>query len=93
MTATMLPVQKQAPTSSNLDDLGYDAAVVTPSDTVNLPDGPCRMLYIGVTGDVTIITMNGNTVLFKAVPVGILRMRAACVLATGTTATNILAIN
>lgn len=69
-----------------------DCAVVTPSDSVNLPDGPCRALYIGVTGDVTLVTANGNVVLFKAVPVGILPVRCMRVNATGTAATNIVAL-
>jgi hypothetical protein len=75
------------------------AVAVTPSDTVDIAFSPAlqagltiRGLYIGVTGDVSVITSGGDTVLFKAAPVGLLQVRAARVRATGTTATNILAL-
>lgn len=69
-----------------------DAFTVTPSDTANFTSGPARALYIGVSGDVTLITTGGNAVLFKAVPVGILPVRCTRVNATGTAATNIVAL-
>ena len=68
---------------------------VTPSDTV---DGSteftkfARALWIGVAGDVTLITTEGTTLLFKAVPVGELRVQCKQVKATGTAATNMLAL-
>lgn len=69
------------------------AFAVTTSDTVDLPNGPCRSLYIGVAGDVTLIpSKSGQSVLFKAVPVGILPVQASRVLAAGTLATNIVAL-
>lgn len=75
------------------------AAVVTPSNTETIPsvsggetnDGNC--LYIGVTGDVKVKTIGGDEVVFKAVPAGtILQVKVIQVFATGTTATNILAL-
>lgn len=66
------------------------AVAVTPSDTVNLTN-EARSLYIGVTGDVTAV-VRGVTVLFKAVPVGILPVRVTRVNNTNTTATNIVAL-
>ena len=66
------------------------AVAVTPSDTVNLLN-EARSLYIGVTGDVTAV-VRGATVLFKAVPVGILPVRVTRVNNTNTTATNIVAL-
>jgi hypothetical protein len=69
---------------------GQNAVAVTPSDTTIVG---CRSLYIGVTGDVTLDLPGGATsVLFKAVPVGILPVAALRVKATGTAATNIVAI-
>ena len=80
------------------------ATVVTPSDTVAVAIGPggtyAKKLYVGVTGDITLITAAdqsgvgavGTPVLFKAVPVGFLDVQVRQVLATGTTATNILGL-
>lgn len=47
----------------------FNSAVVTPSDTVyfSVVSGG---LYVGVAGDITAVTPNGQTVLLKAVPVG-----------------------
>lgn len=69
------------------------AVAVTPHDTTLLPTGVTRALYIGVTGDVTVLMADGGTaVLFKAVPVGVLPVRVQRVNSTGTTATNIVAL-
>ena len=51
-----------------------------------------RALYIGVAGDVTVILKSGASLLFKALPVGLYPIRAKRVAATGTAATNILAL-
>lgn len=72
------------------DDPGKDAEVIVPSDTVN--QGPFRMLYVGVAGNVTLVTLGGNTVLFKAVPVGLLRVGFSRVNATGTAATDMVGL-
>jgi len=70
-----------------------DAQTVTPHDTNELTY-VSRALYIGVVGDVTLVTLKGTTVLFKAVPAGsVIRIRAKQVKATGTTATQILALD
>lgn len=64
------------------------AAAVTTSDTA--PNVFTR-LYVGGAGDVKVVTENGDTVTFKAVPVGTqLEIRVKQVLATGTTATYIV---
>jgi hypothetical protein len=74
-----------------------EAFAVIPHDTnkhVNA-DGkpePARALYIGVAGDVTLVDLQGTAVLFKAVPVGLLRVGSVRVNATGTTATNIVGL-
>lgn len=69
-----------------------DCAAITPSDTVPITGGPCRGIYVGVTGNVTIVTPGQNTVTFTAVPVGILPVQALRVNATSTTATNMVAL-
>ena len=76
------------------DDLlspSADGIAVTPSDTVDLPT-PCRRLWIGGAGAVTINTLAGHSLTYTGVPAGTyLQMRASRVFATGTTATNIVA--
>lgn len=77
------------------------AAAVTPSDSTLVGGNGnaqqvngTRYLYVGGTGDVTVDTVGGETsITFKAVPVGtLLAIRAIRVHATGTTATNIVAM-
>jgi hypothetical protein len=77
------------------------AAAVTPSNTVDIPsvstqDGSGNngcVLYVGGYGDVRVMTAGGDTITFTGVlggtffPVQVLR-----VYATGTTATNIVAL-
>lgn len=69
----------------------YEYEAVTTSDTVNLTK-VARGFYIGVSGNVVLVLENGATVTFKAVPVGILPVRAKRVNATSTTATDIVAL-
>jgi hypothetical protein len=65
---------------------------VTTSDTVYLPGG-CRGIYVGGTGDVTIVGQDGVVATFKAVPVGTFMPCAAKrVNATLTTATLLIAL-
>ena len=54
---------------------------------------PFDALYIGVTGDVVIKGVDGVNVTIKAAPVGVLNVPGWRVMATGTTATDIVAIN
>lgn len=73
---------------------GQRFAAVTKSDSIDLPE-PCRALYIGVTGDVSVLGVNASApVVFKAVPAGaILPVNAIRVYNTATTATDIVAIS
>lgn len=83
------------------------AIAVTKSDTLDVTDqagdaAPCYAmgLYIGVSGDVAVITAGdqtgtgnvGTTVTFKAVPVGILNVQVRRVMSTNTTATNMVGL-
>jgi hypothetical protein len=77
--------------ASGLDSPARNAAPVTPDDASDLPVS-ARSLYVGATGDVRITTVGGDTVTFTGVPAGILPVRAARVHATGTTATDIVAV-
>lgn len=74
-----------------MNNPAYTYAAVTPSDSVMLQAG-CRSLYVGTQGDVTVVPPRSSTaVLFKDV-VGLLPIQVAQVKATGTTATNIVAL-
>lgn len=66
-------------------------AAVTPSDGVDLAQ-VSRALFVGVAGDLAVIGAGGDTVTFAHAPVGYHPIRVARVLATGTTATNIVAL-
>jgi hypothetical protein len=82
------------------------AIAVTPSDTEDVTNAsgdnaPCyaKALYIGVSGDVAVVAAgdNGNSlagtaVTFKAVPVGWFPVQVRRVMATNTTATNIVGL-
>lgn len=71
----------------------WSAAAVTPSDGADLPTAPTRALYIGGVGDVKVNMADGVAVTYPAVPVGsILPIACTRVFATGTTATNIVAM-
>lgn len=67
------------------DRIASDAVAVTPSDTD--PVDFCG-IYVGGTGDVTVMGEGGVAVTFSAVPVGtIIPMRIVAVMDTDTTAT------
>jgi len=69
-------------------------SVVTPHATNELANGVCDALWIGVAGDVAVIAENDSVaVTLVGVPVGVLNVRTKRVLAVGTTATNIVAMN
>ena len=70
------------------------AAAVTPSDSTDLSTY-AKAIYVGVSGDVTLIPVGAAAdvgVLFKSVPIGWLPIQARRILATGTTASQIVAL-
>ena len=74
------------------------AAAVTPSNTVNIPaitggsNNGC-VLYVGGAGNLKVLTVGGDEVTFTAIPVGtFVPVQVLKVFATGTTATNIVAL-
>lgn len=75
---------------SNVADPARYGAAVTPSNSVNLP-APTRGLFIGTAGNLSVEMANG-TVTFTGVAVGIFPIQCTRVNATGTTATNIVAL-
>jgi len=69
-----------------------NAAVITKSDTANLP-ASARRIWVGGLGDVKVDTIGGDTVTFTAVPAGtVLPVQVRKVYSTGTTATNMVAL-
>jgi len=75
------------------------AAEVTPSDTANIPsvgggaglNNGC-VLYVGVAGDLKVTTSGGDDVTFKNAPVGFIPVQVIKVFATGTAASEIIAL-
>lgn len=69
------------------------AAAVTSADGSDLPGGATRGLWIGTAGNLVVDMVSGDTsVTFSNVPVGILPLQVKRVRATGTTASNIVAL-
>ncbi len=95
MTALDKVSDTYAQRSTEVSSQARGAFTVSPSDSDDL-DPPAKALYIGVTGDVTILPINAiddtQTVLFKAHPVGYMPVQARRVMFSATTATNIVAL-
>lgn len=80
------------PNPVNSPNPGEGAFAIVPDDAVNLAVKP-RAIYVGGAGNISLLTLNGETVVFTAVPVGsILPVRATRVNATNTTATLLIGI-
>lgn len=74
------------------DSCAQNAFAVTPSDSTDLA-APARALYVGGSGNVKINDSGNGAVTFYGVAAGsILPVMARRVYATGTTATNIVAL-
>lgn len=66
---------------------------VTPSDTVALTRDS-RALYVGGAGNISMLTVDGDSITLNSVPAGsMLSIMARRVNATGTTATNIVSLS
>ena len=65
------------------------AEAITPSDSTEVA---YSAIYVGTTGNVAIETPAGDTVTFTSVPVGVLPVCAVKVLATGTSASNLVGL-
>lgn len=65
---------------------------VTPSDSTPLSE-TTRGLYVGTGGNIAAVMLSGASVSFSTVPAGsVLPVRLTKILATGTTASNIVAL-
>lgn len=82
----------KAPRNSDLHS-AVGAAAVTPSNDADLPNGECRALYVGATGNLSLDVGNSTAVVFVGVPAGtVLPVRAKRVRVTGTDASSIVAL-
>ncbi|OLP59049.1 hypothetical protein BJF93_03745 [Xaviernesmea oryzae] len=78
-----------APTITGPATRGFS---ITPSDSAALPE-VTRALYVGSSGAVALRLIEGQTVTFSGLAAGtLLPLRADRVLATGTTAGNLLGL-
>lgn len=67
------------------------AVTITPSNTVNLANP--SVVYVGSTGNVRVLTAQGDDVTFVNVPAGaVMPVQVIRVYATNTTATNLVGI-
>ena len=66
-----------------------DAFAITPHDTDVFR---ATALYVGGSGDLSVVMESGTTVTFVGVSAGILPIRVRSVRATGTTATDIVGL-
>lgn len=89
----MTDVAERATYAGQVHDGSADDFVsVTPSDSATLIKHS-RGIYVGVTGNLAVRSVRGTSVTFTAVPAGaLLPIRVDQVLATGTTATSIVAL-
>jgi hypothetical protein len=71
---------------------GYEGVAISPSDANNLAHA-IRALYIGVAGNVKLVTSRGTTLEFIGLQAGsVLPMQAIKIFNTSTTATNLIGI-
>lgn len=68
----------------------HGAVSVSPSNSTIIP--VTRSLYVGTSGNIAVRTADGQTITFPNVPVGILPLQVDQVLATGTTASDLIAL-
>jgi len=77
--------------TANATVSAYDARAITTSDTTNIP--ATRGLYVGSAGNVVVDMAYGTTITFVGVQGGTtLSLQVTRIYATGTTATNIVAL-
>ena len=68
-----------------------NGTAITPNDTTDLAN-VTKEIYVGVAGDIKIDLVTSGTVTLKNVPAGRLKVRVKRVYATGTTATDLVAL-
>ncbi|MFZ0547822.1 MAG: hypothetical protein WAM60_20420 [Candidatus Promineifilaceae bacterium] len=75
---------------SNLNPAA-EAEAVTPSDSANID--PTRGIYVGTSGDLRVMMLNGDIVTFSSLAAGIVHpLQVVRVYSTSTTASEIVAL-
>lgn len=74
-----------------LSDPAQNAFAVVPSDVADLAQAT-RAIYIGGAGHLAVTMVGGETVTFLSLPQGVFPICVRRILATGTTATNMIAL-
>lgn len=77
---------------ARLKDIGRNFLAVTPSDTVDLSKGASDAFYIGGGGDIVLVGEDGDSATFTVLSGSVLACGSKRVMATGTTATGIVAL-
>lgn len=78
--------------TTNLTSPARDAVAITPDDTTDL-GSVTRGIYVGSAGNLQVQMASGTVVTFENVLAGaVYPIRAARVMATGTTAANLVAL-
>jgi len=76
--------------STSLESPASGATAISPSDSVDLTH-VTRAIYVGGSGDLAVTMKDGGTAIFRNMIGGtVIAIRAARVLVTGTTATDIV---
>lgn len=77
---------------ASLESPASSAEAITPSDVAPLAT-PSRSIYVGVTGDVSVVMLDGTTATFIGMVAGMAYpLRVSKVMATGTSATNLISL-
>ncbi len=70
---------------------GSRYVAITPADT-DLANGVCRGIYLGASGNLTVLDLAGNTVQFIAPSTGVIHPIQAKQIKAATTATSVVAV-
>lgn len=84
---------KQAYTKQQEQPSELQGVAVTPSDSIDLPNGPCTAIYVTAAGNVNVNLAGGGTAVLTSLSAGqIVHVPASRILSTSTTATGIHAL-
>jgi len=79
--------------ANNVTSPGYNFTAVTPSDTIDDPNGPFKAIYVGSAGNIVIVGIDNVAVTFVGALAGsILPLIGRRINSTNTTASSLVAI-
>ena len=91
-TVTVVVSTSQLTLNADIFTAAGEAYVLYTQQLDLLKAGNGCVLYVGVSGDLKVITAAGNEVLFVGVPVGFFPVQVNKVLSTGTAAASVVAL-